>query len=200
MSSPSILGDLGYQVTRVIPLSSSTAAYYTKTSGTSTGTKLTTSRTIDLSLLPHIGATGGKPLDVTAHPRNPGVPRFKSITLTVPLKLTFQTSGLNVHVVAALSHRSALAGAGSTWVSLISGTRRYKMGTDTDAVFLDGFAISANAQGIKRYLKANLTFATRKPTSTAAKDTTTGVLIYCGQPTITFSGGDIPQSLVPKIG
>lgn len=199
MSSPATLGDLGYQITRVIPLSTSTAAYYTKTSGTSTGTKLTTSRTIDLTFLPHQGTTGGKPLDATVHPRQPGVPRFKSITLSVPLKLTFQTSGLNVYVTGALLTRSAAAGAGSTWVSMVSKTVRYKMGTDTDAVFVDGFAVSANAQGVKKFLKANITYSTRKPTSTSAKDTTTGVLIFCGSPQIILSGADVPFVPVPKV-
>lgn len=198
MSSPSGLGDLAYQITRVIPLSTSTAAYYHKTSGTSTGTLLTTSRTIDLSFLPHVGATGGKPLDATVHPRAVGVPRFKSITLSVPLKLTFQTSGLNVYVTAALLHRSAASGAGSTFTSLVSKTVRYKMGTNTDAVFHDGFAVSANAQAVKRYVKANITFATRKPTSTSAKDTTTGAIIFCGQPQLILSGAEAPFTAVPK--
>ncbi len=199
MSSPSGLGDLGSAVTRVFPLSTSTAAYYHKTSGTSTGTLLTTSRTVDLSVLPHMGATGGKPLDATVHPRNPGVPRFKSVTLTVPLKLTFQTSGLNAYITAALKHRSATSGAGSTWETMVSKVVRYKMGTDTDAEHDGGFAVSANSQAVKRYLKANITFATRKPTSTAAKDTTTGVLIFCGQPHIILSGAEVPYTTVPKV-
>lgn len=199
MSSPSGLGDLGYQVTRVFPLATSTAAYYHKTSGTSTGTKATTSRTIDMSILMHQNSTGGKPLDVTVHPRKPGAPTFKSITLSVPLKLTFQTSGLNAYVTGSISHRSAASGAGSTWATLVSRTVRYKMGTDTDSVFLDGFKVSANAQALKRFVKANITFATRKPTSTGAKDTTTGTLIFCGQPTIELSGAEQPQVIVPKV-
>lgn len=199
MSSPATLGDLGYQITRVIPLSTSTAAYYHKTSGTSTGTKLTTSRTIDLAILPHQGTTGGKPLDTTVHPRHPGVPRYKSVTLSVPLKLTFQTSGLNVYVTGALLTRSAASGAGSTWASVVSKVVRYKMGTDTDAVFVDGFAVSANALNVKRFLKANITFATRKPTSTSAKDTTTGALIFSGAPVIILSGADAPYTVVPKV-
>src|SRR5262245_56598655 len=149
MGSPSILGDRGFTVTRVFPLATSTAAYYAKTSGTSTGTKATTSRSIDLSFLPHQGATGGKPLDASVHPRNPGQVRFKSVELSIPLKLTFQTSGLNCYVTASLSHRSAAAGAGSTWQTLVAAkTARWKMGTDTDAVFLDGFTIGGNAQAI----------------------------------------------------
>lgn len=199
MSSVATLGDLGYQITRVIPLSTSTAAYYAKTSGTSTGTKLTTSRTIDLAILPHQGTTGGKPLDATVHPRNPGVPRFHSVTLSVPLKLTFQTSGLNVFVTGALLTRSAAAGAGSTWASIASKVVRYKMGTDTDAVFVDGFAVSAPGINVKRFLKANITYATRKPTSTSAKDTTTGALIFSGSPQIILSGGNAPYTVVPKV-
>lgn len=199
MSSPATLGDLCYQITQVIPLSTSTAAYYSKTSGTSTGTKLTTSRTIDLSLLPHVGVTGGKPLDATVHPRAVGVPRWKSVTLSVPLKLTFQTSGLNFHAIGAILTRSAASGAGSTWVTIATRTARWKMGTDTDAVHVGGFCVSANGMNVKRFLKANITYATRKPTSTAAKDTTTGVLIYSGAPMIQLSGADQPYTVVPKI-
>jgi hypothetical protein len=64
---------------------------------------------------------------------------------------------------------------------------------------VDGFAVSANGMNIKRFLKANITFATRKPTSTSAKDTTTGALILCKEPQIILSGGDAPQVTVPKV-
>src|SRR6185503_4454533 len=135
MSNLSGLGDLGYQVTAVFPLSTSTAEFYTKATGTSTGTKVTTSRTIDLSRLQHVGTTGGKPLDSTVHPRVTGVQRFKSLTIAGDVKLTFQTSGLNFYLTVAHLTRSAAAGAGSTWVTMRSQVFRWKMGTDTDAIF-----------------------------------------------------------------
>lgn len=199
MSTPSSLGDLGYQVTSVFPLSTTTAMYYSKATGTSTGTKLTTSRTFDLSRLPHFGATGGKPLDVTVHPRTAGPHRFKSVTVAVPLELNFQSSGLNFYLTVAHLTRSAAAGAGSTWATLKSEVFRWKMGTDSDGVFHTGAASSVNAQGIKKFYKANITFATRKPTDTAAKDTTTGVLINCNSPVLLLSGHDARQNVIPKI-
>lgn len=199
MSNVSGLGDLGYQVTHVFPLSTSTAEFYTKATGTSTGTKVTTSRTIDLSRLQHVGVTGGKPLDSTVHPRVAGAQRFKSLTIAGDVKLTFQTSGLNFFLTVAHLTRSAAAGAGSTWVTVRSQVFRWKMGTDTDAVFESGFVSSVNLQAIKKFYKANLTFATRKPTDTAAKDTTTGVLIRCKSPLVILSGADAPQAVVPKI-
>ena len=199
MPSPSTLGDLGHQVTAVFPLSTSTAIYYSKATGTSTGTKLTTSRTFDFSRLQHFGTTGGKPLDATVHPRVTGAQRFKSVTVAVPLELNFQTSGLNCYVTVAHLTRSAASGAGSTWATLRSQVFRWKMGTDTDGIFHTGCASSVNAQAIKKFYKANITFATRKPTDTAAKDTTTGVLIFCNSPVVILSGADQPQNVVPKI-
>jgi len=198
MSSPATLGDLGYVVTAVHPLSTSTAIYYSKATGTSTGTKLTTSRTFDLSRLQHFGATGGKPLDATVHPRVAGAQRFKSLTVAVPLELNFQSSGLNFYLTVAHLTRSAASGAGSTWATLKSDVFRWKMGTDSDGVFHTGAASSVPLQGIKKFYKANITFATRKPTDTAAKDTTTGVLIYCNSPVVLLSGADAPQVTVPK--
>lgn len=198
MASPSNLGDLGHQVTAVFPLSTSTASYYSKATGTSTGTKLTTSRTFDFSRALHVGTTGGKPLDATIHPRA-SAPRFKSVTVAVPLELNFQSSGLNFYCTIAHATRSAAAGAGSTWSTIRSQVFRWKMGTDSDGVFHTGCASSVNAQAIKRFYKANITFATRKPSDTAAKDTTTGVLIQCVSPVVILSGADQPQNVVPKI-
>lgn len=199
MASPSMLGDLGYQVTSVYPLSTSTAIYYSKATGTSTGTKLTTSRTFDLSRLPQFGATGGKPLDATTHPRQAGPFKWKSLTVAVPLELNFQTSGLNFYLTIAHLTRSASSGVGSTWATLKSEVFRWKMGTDSDGVFHTGAASSCNTQGIKKFYKSNITFATRKPTDTAAKDTTTGVLIYCNSPVVLLSGADARQTIIPKI-
>lgn len=198
MGSPSNLGDLGHQVTAVFPLSTSTGLYYIKATGTSTGTTLTTSRTFDFSRLPHVGATGGKPLDTTVHPRAAGPHRFKSVTVAVPLELNFQSSGLNFYLTVAHKTRSAASGAGSTWATLKTDVFRWKMGTDSDGVFHTGAASSVNAQALKKFYKANITFATRKPTDTAAKDTTTGVLIVAQSPVVLLSGADQPQVTVPK--
>lgn len=200
MSNPAYVGDLGYQVTSVMPLSTTTALYYSKATGTSTGTVVTTSRTIDFSRTLHVGATGGKPLDATVHPRQSGPPRFKSVSVAVPLELTFQSSGLNFYLTVAHKTRAAASGAGSTWETMRSQVFRWKMGTDSDGVFHTGAVSSVNAMAIKRFYKANITFATRKPTSTAAKDTTTGVLIVCSSPVVLLSGnGAPPAAAVPKI-
>lgn len=198
MSSPSVLGDLGYQVTAVLPLSTSTGLYYIKTSGTSTGTLLTTSRTLDLSRALHVGTTGGKPLDITVHPRAAAAPRFKSLTIAGGLEINFQSSGPNLFVSVAHKQRAASAGAGSTWETIKTDVFRWKQGTDSDAVFHTGFASSVNAQAIKRYYKANITFATKKASSTAAKDTTTSVLLVVPSPVVILSGADVPQVTVPK--
>jgi hypothetical protein len=200
MSSPSILGDHGLRVTATFPLSTSTAIYYAKASGTSTGTKKTTSRTLDLSRLLHYGTTGGKPLDSTVHPRKGGPPRFKSVAVAVPLELTFHTSGLQAFVTVAHLCRAATSGAGSTWRTLKSDVRRFTMGTDTDATFHTGFVSSCNYQAGDRYYKANITFATRKASDTSAKDTTTGTEIFCNSPVVMLHGGDEPQNKVPAQG
>jgi hypothetical protein len=199
MSSPSTLGDAGYPVTAVIPLSTATGAYYFKTSGTSTGTKLTTSRQIDLARALHVGTTGGKPLDSTVHPRAAAAPRYKSLKVSLPLEINFLTSGLNLFVTVDHKFRSSTAGAGSTWASRKSETRRFKMGTDTNAVFHNGFASAVNLQAAPRYYKANITFATRKASSTAAKDTTTATKLLCFNPVIELSGADAPQVSVPAV-
>ena len=169
------------------------------TSSETTSTCRTTSRSLDLSRALHLGTTGGKPLDATVHTRAAGAPRFKSLSVAVPLEIAFQTSGLNLFVTVAHNTRAAAAGAGSTWVVLKTDVRRFKNGTDTDNVFHTGFVSSVNAQAIKRFYKANITFATRKPTDTAAKDTTTGVLLNCNSPVVILSGADQPQNVVPKI-
>lgn len=199
MASPSRLGDAGHEITAVFPLSTTTALWYLKATGTSTGTVLTTSRTFDFSRTLHVGTTGGKPLDATIHPRASGPPRFKSVTVAVPLELNFQSSGLNFYCIVAHKTRSAASGAGSTWETMRTETFRWKMGTDSDGVFHTGCASSVNAQAIKKFYKANINFNTRKPTSTAAKDTTTGVLVVCNSPIVLLSGGDVRQNVVPKV-
>ena len=199
MPTPSTLGDFAYQVTAVLPLSTSTAIFLSKTSQTSTGTVLTTSRSIDLSRLPTNGSTGGKPLDATVHPRRSGPERFKSVTVAIPIEMSFQTSGLNLFVTVAHKTRAATSGAGSTWVTHKTDVRRFKMGTDTDATFHTGFASSFNAQAANKLYKANITFATRKASSTSAKDTTSGIIYYVNSPVVILSGGDLPQATVPAV-
>lgn len=198
MPSPSILGDLGHQVTAVYPLSTSTAIFYIRTSGTDTGTVVTTGRTFDFARLLHQGSTGGKPLDATVHPRSTGAPRFQSVTVAVPLELTYHTSGLNSYVTVAHKTRATASGAGSTWETLKTDVKRFKMGTDTDATFHVGFASSVSAQAIKRFYKANITFTRKLGSSTAAKDTTTaGSPLICNSPVVILSGAAQPTT-VPK--
>lgn len=199
--NPSLLGDLGFQVTAVFPLSTSTAIFRAlrNTTATDTGTVLTTSRTLDLSRRLEVGTTGGKPLDATVHPRTSGAPKFNSLSVAVPLELQLHDSGLNVYVTVAHKHRAALTGAGSTWDTVRTDVRRYKMGTDTDGVFHTGFVSSINAQALRRFYKANITFAFRKGSSTAAKDTTTAAQLVCNSPIFILSGGAMPQAVVPKV-
>lgn len=198
MTSVSALGDAGFDVTAVLPLSTSTAEYYTKTSGTSTGTKATTSRSIDLSRVLQVGSTGGKFLDGTVHPRISTIgPVPKSIKLTVPLKVTFLAKSVSLFVTVVQSVRSTTAGAGSSWAALKSETVRYKNGTSTNMILHTGFVSSVNAMAAQKLYKANLTFATRKASSTAAKDTTTSIKILCWNPIVELFGGPAQQVSVP---
>jgi hypothetical protein len=73
------------------------------------------------------------------------------------------------------------------------------MGTDSDGIFHTGFASSVNAQDIKKLYKVNLTFATRKASDSAAKDTTTGILLLVKDGVVMLSGADQPQAVIPKI-
>jgi len=200
METPSSLGDLGFTVLAVLPLNTATGRHYVRNSGTDTGTVVTTSRFIDLKkALYETGlTTGAKPLDATVHPRPSGSPMFRSLSLAIPLKLNFHDSGSNVYITVAHKTRAATSGAGSSWQTLRSETKRYKMGTDTDAVMHTGFVSSCNAQAIQRYYKANITVAFKKASSTAAKDTTTSqspFVIY--NPSVILSGGSMGQNTVP---
>lgn len=195
--TPSIYGDPGEQVTAVLAFSTSTAIAYIRTSDT--GTVVSTSRTIDLSRALHLGVTGGKPLDTTVHRRPAGPPRWKAVKVSVPLELSFHTSGINVYVTVAHKHRAAASGAGSTWVTLKTDVRRFKMGTDTDAVFHVGVQSSANLQAVARYYKANVSYAFRKASSTAAKDTTTSTEVVSNSGILEFYGGDMPSVSVPGV-
>jgi hypothetical protein len=196
MGTPSSLGDLGYGVTAVFPLSTSTAIFHIRTSDT--GTVATTSRAFDLSRALHYGTTGGKPLDATLHRRG-SVPRWKSVSVILPLEATFHTSGVNAFITVAHKHRAATSGAGSTWATLRSQVFRLKAGTDTDATFHTGVVSSANLMAVGRYYKANVTFSYKKASSTAAKDTTTNTEIVVNSPIVMFSGGDTPQASVPLL-
>jgi hypothetical protein len=183
--NPSILGDLGFQIA-ALPASTSTAAYFTRTSDT--GTVLTTSRILDLSRHLGLGVTGGKPLDATVHPRKLSVPR--SLAIALPLEMVFHASGLNLYVGVAHKTRSAAAGAGSTWETIkTEADKRFKMGTDTDATFEHGFVSSCNAQAIKRFYKVNVTFKFRKASDTSAKDTSTNTELYVERGPLFLLGG-----------
>jgi hypothetical protein len=187
MSSPSNLGDLGHQIA-CLPYTTSTARCFIRTSDT--GTVATTGKTIDLSKYLAQSTTGGKPLDATLYPRPGGPKQFRSIAVAVPLELVFHSSGLYASVAVAHKHRSATSGAGSTWATIKTDTRLFKMGTDTDATHHNGFVSSFNAQSVKRYYKANVTFAFKKASSTAAADTTTGTELVCNSPNYLLFGGD----------
>jgi hypothetical protein len=187
MSKPSDLGDLGFRIATV-PYTTSTARAYVRTSDT--GTVVTTGKTLDLSKHLAYSTTGGKPLDATLFPRPGGPKQFRSIAVAVPLELVFHSSGLYANVTVAHKHRSATSGAGSTWATIKSETKVFRMGTDTDATHHNGFVSSCNAQAIKRYYKANVTFAFKKSSSTAAADTTTGTEMVCNSPVYLLAGGD----------
>lgn len=195
MPTPSIYGDPSEQVTAVLAFSTSTAISYIRTSDT--GTVVSTSRTVDLSRALHLGVTGGKPLDATIHRRPAGPPRWKAVKVSVPLELVFHSSGQNVFVTVAHKHRAAASGAGSTWATLKTDVRRFRMGTDTDATFHVGVVSSANLQAVARFYKANITYSFRKASSTSAKDTTTNSELIANSPVLEFYGGDMPQVSVP---
>lgn len=197
MATPSSLGALGHAVSAVLPYSTSTARLFVRTSDT--GTVAFTGRQVDLGRALHVNTTGGKPLDVTVHRRAGGPPVWRSAKVSVPLELSFGSSGANLFVTVAHQHRSATAGAGSTYETLKSDVFRFKMGTDTDSVFHTGVQSSVNLQAVKRYYRANLTLAFRLASSTAAKDTTTGTNVVCNSPVIELSGVEIPPSVPYKV-
>jgi len=186
MSTPSTLGDLGYEIAGQ-PATTSTAEYFSRVSDT--GTVLTTGLAIlDLSRHLNLSVTGGKPLDATVHPRRLHV--FRSVGVAVPWEAVFHSSGLNFYITAQHRHRAAASGAGSTWEIIKTDTpKRFKMGTDTDATFKGVFVSSVNAQAAKRFYRAHLTFSFRKATDTGAKDTTTGVELYVKPNPIYLLGG-----------
>lgn len=196
MSSPSILGSPGIQISAVRPYSTSTARHFVRTSDT--GTVASTGLVIDLARLRHYGTTGGKPLDSTVHARAGGPPRWTGVAVSIPLEITFHTSGLNTFVTVAHKHRSATSGAGSTWATIKTDVFRYKNGTDTDNTFHDGVISSCNLSAVARYYKATITFAWKKASSTAAQDTTTSQELVSNSPCYLFAGATAqPQVTVP---
>lgn len=197
MASPSMLGDAGPRVSRVLPYSTSTARAFIRTSDT--GTVVTTGLIVDLSKALHLGVTGGKPLDSTVHRRSAGPPRWREVEISVPLELVFHTSGKNTYVEVAHKTRAAASGAGSTWRTLKTDLFRLKMGTDTDATFHLGCESSANLMAADRFYKANITFKWRTTTDTAAKDTTTNQQLICNGPVMKFTGHEVPVSVPFKV-
>lgn len=195
MSSPALLGDLGYQITGVLPYSTATGRLYFKTSGTDTGTILTTSRAIDLSRTFIVNSTGGKPLDTTVHAGALIPPVARSLTLSMPMKIVVKPGGKTGNVFVTIAHKSSTA-SGGTYVTHKTSIFRWKVGTNTGA-YHSGVWSSVNLQAVKKFYKANITFAFRKGSSTAAKDTTTGFAGFVAfNPSVIFSGDDIP-SFVP---
>jgi hypothetical protein len=196
-SSPAGLGNIAYNlVGAVVPVNTATGMYFRRTSDT--GAVTTTTRSLDLAATLTVGSTGGKPLDSTVHPRR-GVPRWKSLAISIPLKLTYHTSGVNTYVTVTHKHRAATSGAGSTWDTIVAETYRYKMGTDTDAVFFTGLLSACNLQAVRRYYKTNIAFAWRKASSTSAKDTTTNQEAIVGPPTWLISGDTFGLSVAFKV-
>jgi hypothetical protein len=195
MSSPSSLGDLGRQISYVRAYTTSTARLYVRTSDT--GTVATTGTAIDLSRAVHLSSTGGKPLDSTVHSRKAGPPVWRSVNVTIPLELVFHSSGRNTYVTVAHKHRSATAGAGSTWATLQTDVFRFKMGTDTDMTIHTGVKSSCNLQAVKRYYKANITFSWKKASSTSVADTSTEQEMVCNSAVYEFNGAEFPEVTVP---
>lgn len=192
MGTPALLGDLGYQVNAIVPLGTGTGRFYFKTSGTDTGTILTTSRSIDLSRTLVVGSTGGKPLDPTVHAgASVAPPAFRSLTLAMPIKIVVKPGGKTGNVYVTIAHKSSTASAG-TYVTHKTSVWRWKVGTST-ATFFSGIVDSVNAQAMKKFYKANITFAFKKGSNTAAKDTTTGFAGFVAfNPGVILSGASIP--------
>ena len=186
--TPAILGDLAFQI-RCVPAATATGSFINIAAGTDTGTVVASGRTVDLSWPLGYSNTGGKPLDATINPTSREPRRYNSLAIAVPLELTFHSSGKFVIVTVGHYHRSATAGAGSTWALVqTADTKKFKAGTDTDTVYQHGFVSSIPTQAVKRYYKAVVTIRRRKATSTAAQDTTTDTSIMSNAPLYLFGG------------
>lgn len=192
MSSPSRLGDVGFGL-EFAPAWTSTASFIHNAGATDTGTIAVDCVQLDLGRLAHQSNTGGLGLDATVQPRRSGPKQFRSIGVTVPVEITFADTGKNVYVQIEHKHRSATAGAGSTFSTIRTFERRFKNGTDSAGIYARSVSDTVNAQNIKRYYKATITFKKRMATSTAAKDTTTSTEILAGAPQYILGGArDFP--------
>lgn len=202
MASPSVLGDIGFPVSAVLPLSTTTALYYIKGSGTDTGTIALTSRVIELSRPLYLsGAVStGKPLDVTVHPRAAGAPRWRSVAVAIAGEWTSHTSGKNLYLSVAHQCRAATSGAGSTWRTLRTTVDRFKMGTDTDVTYHLGTISAANLQGSDKFYRAVTTISFKMASSTAAKDTTTNQApTFFNSAILLLSAGEQPTNVPARV-
>jgi hypothetical protein len=193
--TPSALGSIGNAVSAVLPLTTSTARWFIRTSDT--GSVALTSRTIDLSRALHFGTTGGKPFDATVHTRQAGPPIWRSIAVAIPLELVAHSSGVNTYITVAHKTRASAAGAGSSWRTLKTDVFRFKMGTDTDAIFHTGLISDCNLMAPDKFYKANVTFAWRKASNTGTKDTSTESELIANSPVLLLGGNQLPQVTVP---
>lgn len=196
MSSPSALGDLGYQIA-CVPATTSTARFMVLRLATASDTGTVTvgcsGRILNLSLPFCKSSTGGY-LDATLHPRPSGARQFRSVGIAIPLELTFLASGKQTIVSAIHKHRSSTAGAGSTWDTILTDAKVYKQGTDTSSTYHLGFVSTINAQAVKKWYRCNIAFRFRKASSTAAaaKDTTTAEKLVCNSPVYLLFGANNP--------
>ena len=109
MSSPSTLGDLGYQIA-VLPAATSTAAFVDQQAAADTGTLVASGRAIDLAN--PLKSTTGSFLDATLNPISENPKQYRSVGIALPLEMRFDTSGGYVFWSVAHQHRSATSGAG----------------------------------------------------------------------------------------
>ena len=187
MSSPSTLGDLGYQIA-VLPAATSTAAFVDQQAAADTGTLVASGRAIDLAN--PLKSTTGSFLDITLNPISENPKQYRSVGIALPLEMRFDTSGGYVFWSVAHQHRSATSGAGSTWATLKTEEFPFRNGTSTQGVFHNGVVSTVNAQAIKRYYKAVVTMTRKLASSTGAKDTTTGSQQVCVSPSYILAGAD----------
>ena len=198
MSSPSSLGDLGYQIA-CVPATTSTKRFMVlrlaTCSDTGTVTVGCSGRILNLSLPFCKSATGGY-LDETLHPRPSAARQFRSVGIAIPLELSLLASGKQVVVTATHKSRSSTAGAGSTWATIVSESKVFKQGTTTSSTYHLGFVSSINAQAAKKWYRCNLTFGFRKGSSTAlaAQDTTTAEKLVCNSPVYLLFGANNPAN------
>lgn len=187
MSSPSALGDLGFALAGT-PAATSTSMFINQQTASDTGTIVASGRAIDLAN--PLKSTTGSYLDTTFNPSGKTPKTFRSIGISLPFELRFDASGRYVFLSIAHQTRSATSGAGSTWETVKTGTKAWRMGTSTQGIFFETVLSFCNAQAIKRYYKAVVTLSRKLTTSTSAQDTTTGSQQVCGRPSYLFGGAD----------